>query len=73
MNEQKQLFKKVFYKNKYSLNKLFYRVSSWLYDQNLQNITVEKFKLSKVADLQSAALIRMGNFHRHILIHLALI
>ena len=51
MNEQKQLFKKVFYKNKYSLNKLFYRVSSGLYDQNLQNITVEKFKLSKVADL----------------------
>ena len=41
---------------------MFYRVSSWLYDQNLWKIPLKKFNFSKVADVQPATLIRTRHF-----------
>ena len=52
---------------------LFTQWSSWLHDQNLWKIIVEKFNFFNVADLYPATFIRTGHFHRHFLIRLALI
>ena len=62
----------MFCKNKYSLKQLFYRVSNWLYDQDLWKIPVKKFNFNNAADLYSATLLRTGHSHRQILFHIDL-
>ena len=51
MNEQNQPIRSYSEKKRYSSKQLFYRVSTWLYNQNLRKILVKKVNFSQVADL----------------------
>ena len=51
MNEQNQPIRSYSAKKRYSSKQLFYRVSTWLYNQNLRKILVKKVNFSQVADL----------------------
>ena len=58
--------------SRYSSKYLFYRVSTWLHDQNLQKMPVRKSIFCTVAGLQPATLIKTEHVHRHNLICSAL-
>ena len=74
-----EIFKNIFFTehlwtnaSRYSSKYLFYRVSIWLHDQNLQKMLVKKSIFCKVAGLQPATLIKTEHVHRHNLICSAL-